>query len=308
VTGMDKYCCLSLRLFVFLCGCGLAVATARAEISVRDDAGRTITLRAPARHIVSLAPHVTELFFAAGAGNALVGAVEYSDYPEAAKRLPRVGSGAGLDLEAIAALHPDLIVSWQSGNPPWQVDRLIKLGFPVFVTEPRHIDDIPDLLERMGRLAGTAEVADQAAAEFHRHEATLRDRYAGRRIVPVFYQVLDTSLYTVGGHHLISDVIELCGGENVFAALPLLAPRVDVESVLQKNPEVILASGYEPLWPEWRDRWHNWPMLTAVAQGNLFLIPTDLIERQGPRILQGAEQVCVRLDQARKKTGLSGNR
>jgi iron complex transport system substrate-binding protein len=236
------------------------------------------------------------------------GAVEYSDYPEAAKRLSRVGSGAGLDLEAIAALHPDLIVSWQSGNPPWQVERLAQLGFPVFVTEPRHIDDIADLFERIGRLTGTEKVAVKVATEFRHHEAMLRDRYTGRRIVPVFYQVLDNSLLTVSGRHLIRDVIQLCGGKNIFADLPGLTPHVDVESVLQKNPEVILASGYEPLWPEWRDRWRNWPMLAAVAHDNLFFVPPDLIERQSPRILQGAEQVCARLDQARMRRRISENR
>lgn len=305
---MNKFRCVCLRLFVLLWGCGLVVATAKAEISVRDDAGRIITLHAPARRIVSLAPHVTELLYAAGAGNAVVGAVEYSDYPEAAKRLFRVGSGAGLDLEAIAALHPDLIVSWQSGNPLWQVERLAQLGFPVFVTEPRHIDDIADLLERIGRLTGTEKVAVKVAAEFHHHEAMLRDRYAGRRIVPVFYQVLDNSLLTVSGRHLISDVIQLCGGKNVFADLPGLTPHVDVESVLQKNPEVILASGYESLWPEWRERWRHWPMLAAVAHDNLFFIPPDLIERQSPRILQGAEQVCAMLDQARMRRRISEDR
>lgn len=305
---MDKFRCACLSLFVLWGGGGLAVAIAKADISVRDDAGRIITLPAPARRIVSLAPHVTELLYAAGAGNAVVGAVEYSDYPEAAKHLVRVGSGAGLDLEAIVALHPDLVVSWQSGNPPWQVERLAQLGIPVFVTEPRHIDDIPDLLDRIGRLTGTGEVAVRVATAFRHHEAMLRVRYAGRRIVPVFYQILDNTLLTVSGRHLISDVIQLCGGKNVFADSPGLIPRVDVESVLQKNPEVILASGYELLWPEWRERWRHWPMLAAVAHDNLFLIPADLMDRQGPRILQGAEQVCVSIDRARKRRWIPENR
>ncbi|MHB8741561.1 MAG: cobalamin-binding protein [Sulfuricaulis sp.] len=302
---MGKYRFVCLRLLVLAWVCGLVTVSASAEISVQDDAGRIVNLPAPARRIVSLAPNVTELLYAAGAGYAVVGASQYSDYPEAAKRLPRVGNGAGLDLEAIAALHPDLIVYWESGNSPWQVARLAQLGFNVFATEPRHIDDIPGLLERIGRLAGTEKVAAKVAAEFRHHEAELRDRYTGRRIVPVFYQILDNSLFTVSGRQIISDVIQLCGGKNIFADLPGLAAPVDVESVLQKNPEVILASGKLSLWSDWRIRWRHWPMLAAVQQDNLFYIPPALIERQGPRILQGAQQVCSMLDQARIKRRIS---
>lgn len=277
------------------------VSTAHAQISARDDTGRIVTLQAPARRVVSLAPHVTELLYAAGAGGAVVGAMEYSDYPEIAKSLPRVGGSAGLDLEAIVALHPDLVIAWQSGNPSWQVERLVNLGIPVFVTEPRRIDDVASLLERFGKLTGTEAVAQKAAGKFRRHEAQLRARYPGRPDVSVFYQILDSSLFTVSGRHLISDVIRLCGGKNIFAGLPGLTPRVDVESVLKNNPEVILASGYEPQWSEWLARWRAWPMLTAVARNNLFLIPPDLIERQGPRILEGADRVCAIFDQARTR-------
>jgi len=265
-------------------------------------------LASPARRIVSLAPNVTELLYAAGAGNFVVGAVAYSDYPEAAKSIPRVGGGAGLDIEAVVALRPDLVIAWQSGNPSWQIERLFALGMPVFVTEPRKLGDIADLLDKFGKLSGTEAMASKNAADFRRHLARLRDRYSGRPAVPVFYQILDSSLLTVSRRHLIDDVIQLCGGRNVYADLPELTPRVDVESMVQRNPEVILASGYEPLWPEWRDRWRTWPMLAAVAQDNLFLIPPDLIHRQSPRILEGAERVCAVLEQARAKRKMSGNR
>ena len=289
------------RGFLLLLGCTAIVSAAQAEISVRDDSGRTMVLPAPAHRIVSLAPHVTELLYAAGAGDAVVGAVAYSDYPAAAKTIPRVGSGAGLDIEAIVALRPDLIIGWQTGNPAWQIERLAKLGFPVFMTEPRHIDDVGDLLARFGRLAGTEQAAGKSADEFRRHAARLRARYSGRPTVTVFYQLLDSSLLTVNGRHLISDVIKLCGGNNVFADLPALVPRIDTESVLRKNPEAIVASGDEPLWPEWRDRWRNWQMLSAVEHDNLFLIPPDLMHRHSPRILEGAERVCAVLDQARAR-------
>jgi iron complex transport system substrate-binding protein len=284
------------------------IPTAHAEITVPDDTGRMLTLASPARRIVSLAPNITELLYAAGAGNFVVGAVAYSDYPETAKSIPRVGSGAGLDIEAIVALHPDLVIAWQSGNPSWQVERLTALGMPVFLTEPRHLNDVADLLVRLGKFAGTEALAGKTAEDFRRQLAQLRTRYSGRPVVPVFYQILDSSLLTVSRRHLINDVIQLCGGRNVYADAPGLTPRVDVESMVQRNPEVILASGYEPLWPEWRDRWRTWPMIIAVAQDNLFLIPPDLIHRDSPRILEGAERVCAVLEQARAKRKVSGSR
>ena len=305
---MNKFIPIFQRWFRLWLGCLAIVSTAHAEIIVPDDAGRTLTLASPARRIVSLAPNVTELLYMAGAGNFVVGAVAYSDYPEAAKTIPRVGSGTGLDIEAIVALHPDLVIAWQSGNPSWQVERLIALGMPVFETEPRHLDDLADLLERLGRLAGTEAIAGKTAADFRRHLAQLRARYSGRPVVPVFYQILDSSLLTVSRRHLLNDVIQLCGGRNVYADLPGLTPRVDVESVVQRNPEVILASGYDALWQEWRDRWRALPMLTASMRDNLFFIPPDLIERQSLRILDGSAQICTALEQARAKRKVPGNR
>ncbi len=260
-----------------------------------------MVLKNPARRIVSLAPHVTEMLFAVGAGEYVVGAVDYSDYPEAAKKIPRVG-GVSLDLETIIALHPDLIVAWQSGNPAGQIERLLGLGFPVFATEPRRIDDVSDLMERIGRLAGTEKAATKASLEFRRHHAQLRSRYGKYPAARVFYQILEVSPLTINGDHLISDVIRLCGGQNVFADLPVLTPQVGIEAVLQKNPEIILASGMESLWPEWQTRWRAWPGLAAVKADNLFFIPPDLIHRNGPRILEGAEQVCAALAQARTKS------
>jgi iron complex transport system substrate-binding protein len=278
---------------------------ALAEISVVDDTGKTVTLAKPAHRIISLAPHVTELLYAAGAGNRMVGAVEYSDYPEDAKRIPRVGSGFGFDMEAIIAMQPDLVIAWQSGNPSWQLARLSGLGLTVFVTEPRRLDDVASLLERMGRLAGTEAIATKTAGEFRRQRAQLQARYSGRPPVTVFYQVVDAALLTINGQHLINDVIDLCSGRNVFSDLPSLTPRVDVESVLQKNPDALVASGHAPLWPAWRERWRAWPAFSAAARGNLFFIPPDLIHRHSPRILQGAEQVCAALDKARATRDLT---
>jgi len=279
----------------------LGAAPAPAPTRVPDDAGATVVLAAPARRIVSLAPHVTELLYAAGAGGYVVGAVDYSDYPEAAKRIPRVGSYTGLDLEAIVALRPDLIIAWQSGNPPSQVERLRALGLAVYVSEPRHIEDVATNIERLGRLAGTADAALRAARAFRRRHEALRRRYAARPAVTVFYQIWDRPLMTVNGKQLISDVIHLCGGRNVFADLPILAPTVDVEAVLAADPEAIVASGAGAARPEWFDAWRRWPQLRAVRRDNLFVVPPDVLQRHGPRILDGAEHLCADLETARRR-------
>ena len=248
----------------------LLAAPAFAEVRVADDLGQTIALAQPARRIVSLAPHVTEMLFAAGAGDYLVGTVAYSDYPEAAKRIPRVGGYTNPDLEAVVGLRPDLIVAWKSGNRESQLDKLQGLGFTVYVTEPRHIEDVPSNIERLGVLAGTVTPAREAAAAFRARHDALRRRYGGRPPVNVFYQIWNQPLMTVNGEHLISDVLRLCGGRNVFTSLPVLAPKVDIEAVLAADPEIIVASGMGEARPEWLDDWRRWQRLTAVRNDNLF--------------------------------------
>ena len=292
---------MKIRKLVVLAAACLAWMNAHADISVRDDLGQTVTLAQPARRIVSLAPHATEMLFAAGAGDYLVGTVAYSDYPEAAKRIPRVGGYTSLDLEAVVALRPDLIVAWKSGNTAHQVERLRGLGFSVYVTEPRHIEDVPSNIERLGQLVGTAAVAQKAAAAFRARHDALRRRYGGRPLVNVFYQIWDRPLMTVNGEHLISNVLRLCGGRNVFASLSMLAPKVDIEAVLAADPEAIVASGMGEARPEWLDDWRRWQHLRAVRNDNLFFVPPELIQRHTPRILDGAERLCAAFDEARAR-------
>ena len=275
-----------------------------AEISVVDDAGQQITLAQPAQRVVSLAPNITELVFAAGAGDRLVGVSEYSDYPDAARSIRRIGGGNGLDLEAIVGLRPDLVIAWQSGNPSQPVQRLLELGLTVFISEPRQLQDIPESLRRFGQLAGTAAVAARQISDFERRHEQLNRRYSGQKPVSVFYQVWDRPLMTVNGQHLISDVIRLCGGRNVFAGLPALAPQITIEAVLAANPEVIVTgSGSEPAEVSLA-QWRRWSGLSAVAHDHVFAIQHELMVRHTPRILQGAEQLCTLLDQVRiKKSG-----
>ncbi|TCO76534.1 iron complex transport system substrate-binding protein [Plasticicumulans lactativorans] len=284
-----------------LLAAALLAATARAEVQVTDASGQRVHLAQPAKRIVSLAPHVTELLYAAGAGAQVVGVVQFSDYPPEARRVPQVGSYTGFDLEAVLALAPDLMVGWSSGNPPNPLQQLEALGLPVYRSEPRHLGDIADDIERLGVLAGTEAVAQPAAAAFRARLATLRARYAGRRPVRVFYQVWNQPLYTLNGEHLISELLAACGGVNVFAALPALAAQVNVEAVLAADPEAIIAAGMAEANVDWLDAWRRWPQLAAAARGNLFLVHPDLLNRHGPRVLDGMEQICTALDTARSR-------
>ncbi len=275
------------------------IATAQAEIVIPDDTGAAVRLPAPARRIVSLAPHATELLFAAGAGGRLVGAVEYSDYPEAAKRVPRVGGYSNPDLERIVALKPDLVLVWQSGNAAATVSRLQALGLTVYQSQPDRLDDIPASIEKLGRLAGSETEARRAAAAFRQRLVALRKQYSPRQAVPMFYQAWHQPLLTVGGSQIISDVIRLCGGENIFAGLAAKAPSVSMEAVLAADPEAIVASGMGRDTPIGLDDWRRWTRMKAVARGNLFPISADLMQRPTPRLLDGAEQLCRHLETAR---------
>lgn len=287
---------------VLLLALALSTMHAHADIALRDDTQTEVRLAAPARRIVSLAPNITEVVYAAGAGGKLVGTVDFSDYPAAAKTLPRVGSYARVDIEAVAALRPDLVLAWDSGNPPAAVAQLRKLGIPVFVTEPKTLDDVARDLERYGTLAGTDAAGKAVARDFRSRLAALEKQYATRRPVRVFYEVWDEPLMTVNGRQIISDVIRLCGGDNIFADLPALAPTVSVEAVLAANPDAIIAGGMGEKNAAWLDPWKKWPRLKANAKGNLFFIDPNLLQRHTPRLLDGAERMCAQLEEARRRS------
>ncbi len=279
----------------------LASANAEAVIVAQDDTKQTLRLFSPARRIVSLAPHITENLFAAGAGGFIVGVSDYSDYPEAARRLPRVGSADRLDLEAIVALKPDLVIAWGSGNSAAHLAKLKAIGLPLFISQPRKIDDIATGIARFGELAGTSTVANDAARAFLARKAELSSRYAKRPLVRAFYQIWDQPLMTVNGEQLISDVMRLCGAENIFAGLSQLAPTVSVEAVLAANPEAIVASGMDETRPKWLDMWRRWRDLTATARDNLFFVPPDIITRHTPRVLDGAQLLCTEMETVRSR-------
>jgi iron complex transport system substrate-binding protein len=246
-----------------------------------------------------MAPHLTEILFAVGTGGRVVGAVSYSDYPPEAKKLPRIGGYQQIDLEAVIGLRPDLVVAWRSGNSPGQIEQLKKLGFPVYISEPRRISDVAASMERIGTLAGGGEPAARALRDFRARHAGLQARYAGRPPVRTFYEVWNRPLMTVSNAHLIGDVMKLCGAQNVFADLPALTPTINEEAVLAADPEVIIASGMDEARPEWLDEWRRWPKLRAVKAGHLYFVPPDLLQRHSPRILEGAERFCAQVERAR---------
>jgi len=265
----------------------VALALLLFSVTVTDDYGYAVRLAKPAARIVSLSPHLTELVYAAGGGASMVGAVDYSDFPPPARELPRVGSDAHINLESVLSLKADLIVAWPNAGTVRAVDRLTELGIPVFRSEPRDLEDIATTLERLGILAGSEAQARRSAKEFRERKAALEKRYSHRAKVRVFYQVWDRPLITVNGEHVISKVIGLCGGENVFAALPLIAPEVDAEAVLKARPDVLLTSTSDARPPRW------------LAGVHVAVVPPDLIQRHTPRLLDGAEHVCKALEKAR---------
>ena len=289
--------CLNAALLMLVC---LVCATAlhAQSIRVQDDRQRTLTLDAPAQRIVSLAPHITELLFAIGAGDQVVGTVDYSDYPTAARTIPRIGSFARFDFEAIAALKPDLVIAWYSGNPAQQVAGIEQMGIPVYFNEPSRLDDIALSLRHFGVLSGHRQAAERSAQHFESELQTLRATYGQLSPLRVFYEVWDQPLMTINGKHLISDVIRLCGGVNIFAELPVVSPRVDIEAVLSRKPQVIVA-GIDEGRTHWLPQWRQWVDLPAVAGGHLYAIDPDLITRHTPRVLKGARQLCQYLQQVR---------
>lgn len=268
------------------------------QVSLKQADGGELVLQAPARRIITLSPHLAELIFAAGAGDWLAATVEYSNFPPEASTLPRVGNAFRVDTERIHVLEPDLVLGWQSGNPAAALGQIAQLGFPVWTIEIRQAEEIPEVVEAIGRAAGTSAFAHQAANELRLKIKGLEQKYSDRSPVSYFYQVAAQPLYTVNGEHLISRALALCGGVNVFAGLAGLAPQVGFEAVLVTDPIAMIAPDIEgqenPL-----NHWKAWPRLFAVEHENFLLLPGDEISRATPRFLDSVELACAMLDDLR---------
>lgn len=285
-------------------------ACASAAVTVVDDGGQAVTLPRPPTRIVTLAPSLTELVFAAGAGAAIVGTTALSDFPEAATRITRVGDASRLDVERVLALKPDLVLVWQRGNLGREIEQIEAAGVALFRLEPRRLDEVPRAIERLGALLGHDDEAKRSAAGLRATLARLRQAHEHAAQVRVFYQVWQSPLLTINGNHLIADVISLCGGRNVFADVGPLVPAVSVEAVVAADPEAIVTANEEggraPAWQHASSQpslaaWRRHRQLTAVRRGWLFALNGDLISRQGPRIVLGAEAMCAALDEVRRE-------
>ena len=277
-----------------------------------DDSGATVTLARPPSRVITLAPSLTELVFAAGGGAAIVGTTALSDFPEPARRIARIGDAARLDVERVLSLHPDLVIAWQRGNLGREIAQIAAAGVPVFHLEPHRLDDVPRAIERLGTLLGHDAAARATAGQLRASLTLLRERHAQAEPVRVFYQVWQSPLLTVNGRQLIGDVIALCGGRNVFAGLGPLVPAVSTEAVVAADPEAIVTANEEGgAAPSWQRAprqpslaaWRRHAQLSAVRRGWLYTLNGDFISRPGPRIVAGAEAMCALLDEVRRERG-----
>lgn len=278
-------------LAVGLCGC---------PEPARDTSGPKAYER-----IVTLAPNLTELVYAIGAGDQLVGVSAWSDFPAPARELPVVGDAFTVDQEQLALLDPDLLLVWESGTPARAVDELRNAGYTVERIRTRSLEDVSNALLRVGELTGHSSEAAVVAANFQAELEALRQSQAGRPSISVFYQVSARPLYTVNREHYVSELIEICGGRNIFDDLDDLAPAITVEAVVDRNPEVMLAStdAGDGAFVEWQ----RWPAVRANLYGNLFLLPADEIGRATPRLIVAGSAMCLALQKARlNREALSG--
>ncbi len=288
----------NIGMFVII---GLACIPSHSAVEVVDYLGRVVRLEKPAERVIALAPHIVENLYSAGAFSKIVGAVDYCDYPKAAKNIPRVGSMNGYSIESIVEKKPDLVIVWNSGHGAKILDKLVKLGFTVYADNPLKLEDVSRSIRDFGILSGTTKVAEEQALVFDRKRAQLKKTYSSKKNLSVLYQVWNKPLQTLNGKHIISDVIRLCGGQNAFHDAIPLAPKVSVESVIFTDPQVIIASGMGESRPEWLNEWLRWPSIAAVKSNNLYFIPPDIIQRHTARMLEGATMMCSQLEQARDR-------
>ncbi len=281
-------------LFFLLFLCCPIWADINTPISVVDDTQQTITLTHTAQRVISLSPAITEMVYAVGGAASIQATVDYSNYPEQAQQLPVIGSYKALDIERIIQLQPDLIIAWKSGNPRQQIAQLKQLGFIVYMSEPRNFSDISHTLINLGKLLGTSVLAKQKAHSFQQQLQRLIQRYSRPEQTKkrVFIQIWNNPVMTVNQQHLISKVVTICNGENIFAHVSTLTFTPTLEAILHANPDIILSTGMEKYATQWLQQWQQWPLLTAVKKQQLYAIPPDYIVRHTPRILLGIQSVC----------------
>lgn len=291
-TGLRVLCCVIGMGFLLSAG----AATAQ-TVRVADGRGVTIRLAQPAQRIITLTPHLTELVFAAGAGAHLAGVARFSNYPEAARRLPVVSDAAQFDTESLLALKPDLVLAWKNGTPAAVVKRLESVGLPVFVLESVRMEDVAHGIDAIATLAGTRKEGARARDAYNAGLRDLRARTYSGAPVRVFYEIWPEPLMTVNNKHIISDVLALCGGVNIFGASRPLTPEVSREALLAARPEVAMGGSSAETAAGFAARWAGLP--SPLGRIPVHHIAPDLIQRPTPRLLEGARLVCAHLDAVR---------
>ncbi|KGY13732.1 Vitamin B12-binding protein [Vibrio tubiashii] len=253
----------------------------------------------PVERVVSLAPHATELAFAAGLGDKLVAVSERSDYPEQTKHIEKVANYQGIKIERIIALQPDLVIAWPSGNPSGEIDKLKQFGLNIYYTQTHSLIDIANNIEQLSKYAENPRIGKQNAQEFRQGLAKLKSRYDTESKVSYFYQLSEQPIITLAQDKWPSEVFSFCGGENIFANSAAPYPQVGKEQVIIRNPDVIFTSEHaimnSNMWAEWADQ------LTAVKDKNVWSLTSDWINRPTPRTLMAIQQVCEHFETVRRK-------
>jgi iron complex transport system substrate-binding protein len=274
-----------------------AAALAAPTRTVQDDLGRAVSVRVAPLGIVSLTPGATEMLFAAGAGAEVIATVEYSDEPSAARGITRIGDVAAVDMERLVALRPDVVVAWPAGGNPAQRQKIAALGIPIYQQQVVRLADLPPSLRRLGVLAGSETAAERAARALEGRLSALSRTYAagaggaGKR-PSVLLQVWNRPIYTVGGRHLMSDALIICGASNVFADLSEAGPVVDTEAVIARNPDIILAAAPRGEGAAWVADWQRFGSLEAVRHHRVVAFEDQGLSRLGPSVIDATENLC----------------
>ncbi len=250
--------------------------------------------------IIALSPSSVEMLFEIGVGDRIVGTVEYADFPEAAKKIPRLGNYAGVQIETIVAAKPDLIVAWKSGNKQSDLKKLKSLGLNIIYVDPKTLSAVSENMIKLGKAIGVEQKANEAAEKFKQEYQAIKQRYASKNKVKVFYQLWHDPIRTVGDKSWVQSLIHDCNGDNVFKDSTAPYPVVSLESVIVKAPEIILMSKHSHADKAKKQLWVKWKNLPAVKNNLMESIDGSTLLRAGPRAVIGFSDLCSKIDKARQ--------
>ena len=250
--------------------------------------------------IVTLSPHLAEMIYELGSESSLVGVSSFTDYPESAKSIPRIGDAFVLDLERMTLLDPDVILAWESGTPRKVVEELDNLGYRLEIIKSNNLNEISAALNQIGQIVDKQEQARVIIKKYSDQLKDLKEKYKNKQKVAVFFQIDQQPLFTIGGNHFISEMIEVCAGTNVFSELEQLAPSVSVESVIARDPQVIMSMAKAKSQSDFQ-YWKKFGNLSANKYDNFYYLHSDALERPTTRIISAGEELCKKLEEARLK-------